>query len=350
MWRRLDFSRVIRNSARVAGLNPESKNLLKQTSRSFYLTLRALPGPVRSQIGLAYLLARTTDTIADTEIVPMEQRLRALQQLRERILGQHETPLDFTTLADRQGDRAERELLEKSDRSLAELRVLTPDDLQRLREVLRTIISGQELDLQRFASALPESIIGLPTEAELDDYTYRVAGCVGEFWTKMCRTHLFPHALLDEAQLLSDGIRFGKGLQLVNILRDLPADLRKGRCYVPMDELARNGLKPTDLLQGTNHARFVPLYRRYLDRAEAHLVAGWNYTNTIPYGQVRVRLACAWPILIGVETIRRLRSGNILDASQRIKVSRADIRRIVVQTLVRYPLGNVWRKLGPVPT
>ena len=61
----------------------------------------------------------------------------------------------------------------------------------------------------------------------MDDYTYRVAGCVGEFWTRLCRAHLFPRAVVDDAMLLRDGIRFGKGLQLVNILRDIPADLRR---------------------------------------------------------------------------------------------------------------------------
>ena len=50
-------------------------DLLQATLRSFYLTLRVLPAAVRPQIGLAYLLARTTDTIADTELVPLEQRL-----------------------------------------------------------------------------------------------------------------------------------------------------------------------------------------------------------------------------------------------------------------------------------
>ena len=44
-------------------------SLLKEVSRSFYLTMRVLPSAIRPQIGLAYLLARTTDTIADTEIV-----------------------------------------------------------------------------------------------------------------------------------------------------------------------------------------------------------------------------------------------------------------------------------------
>ena len=49
-------------------------DLLKATSRSFYLTLRVLPAAVRPQIGLAYLLARTTDTIADTELVALDSR------------------------------------------------------------------------------------------------------------------------------------------------------------------------------------------------------------------------------------------------------------------------------------
>jgi len=53
--------------------------LLKEVSRSFYLTLRVLPVSIRPQIGLAYLLARTTDTIADTQLLPVAQRLEALQ-------------------------------------------------------------------------------------------------------------------------------------------------------------------------------------------------------------------------------------------------------------------------------
>ena len=63
-------------------MNAALNELLKQTSRSFYLTLRVLPADVSPQIGLAYLLARATDTIADTELVPLAQRLAALQALR----------------------------------------------------------------------------------------------------------------------------------------------------------------------------------------------------------------------------------------------------------------------------
>ena len=74
-------------------------DLLKATARSFYLTLCVLPSPVRNQIGLTYLLARTTDTVADTEIVSLEQWLAALQQLRERILGRTVMSLYFGELA-----------------------------------------------------------------------------------------------------------------------------------------------------------------------------------------------------------------------------------------------------------
>ena len=328
---------------------PDLNDLLQQTSRSFYLTLRVLPRAVRPQIGLAYLLARTTDTIADTEIVPPAQRLQALQQLRDRILGQRRNVLDFTELAHRQGAPAERLLLERCDVSLALLHELSPADLQRVRRVLETIISGQRLDLQRFAAASVGNVLALQNDGELDDYTYRVAGCVGEFWTMICRAHLFPNASLDEAKLLAEGIRFGKGLQLVNILRDLPADLRKGRCYLPADHLATMDLQPADLLHAVNENKFRPLYDRYLDLAGAHLTAGWAYTNTVPRGQVRMRLGCAWPILIGLETIQQLRAATVLDPNYRIKISRADVRRIILQSVLRYPWPAAWRRLVSMP-
>jgi farnesyl-diphosphate farnesyltransferase len=233
---------VIRSAGQLPGA------LLKEVSRSFYLTLRVLPARIRPQIGLAYLLARTTDTIADTELVPLEQRLAALQELRGRILGTRRAPLDFGELARCQGTPAERTLLEQAETSLALLCALDPDDQRRVREVLRIIASGQELDLRRFAGASAEHILALDTDSDLDDYTYRVAGCVGEFWTRMCLAHVFPRAALDDARLLADGVRFGKGLQLVNVLRDLPADLRHGRCYLPGATLRSASLKPQDLL------------------------------------------------------------------------------------------------------
>jgi farnesyl-diphosphate farnesyltransferase len=320
-------------------------DLLRATSRSFYLTLRVLPGAIRPQIGLAYLLARTADTVADTELVPPDQRIDALKRLRERIQGTSTAPLNFGELARQQGSPAEGTLLEKVEDSLALLQTLSPKDQPLVRAVLNTITGGQELDLRRFAGAAADKIVALETAAQLDDYTYRVAGCVGEFWTKMCRTHLFPRRYLNDQQLLADGIRFGKGLQLVNILRDLPADLKKGRCYLPEDKLTPAGLFPAVLLSPINEAKFRPLFHSYLDQAESHLAAGWAYTNRLPFGQARVRLACAWPILIGVRTIGKLRTASTLDLQQRIKVTRQEVRGIIWRSTLFYPLPRVWQKL-----
>lgn len=323
--------------------------LLRDVSRSFYLTLRVLPQPVRPQIGLAYLLARATDTIADTELLPLADRLNALQMLRERIAGTRLIPVNFGAFAERQSSPGERMLLERVEEALGVFNRLTYSDQQRIREVLSTITSGQELDLQRFHGATPKGIAALRTEEELDDYTYRVAGCVGEFWTRITRAHLFPSSPLDDAKLLHDGVRFGKGLQLVNILRDLPRDLRQGRCYLPEEKLRAIGMRPADLLDAANEPEIRALYHAYLDKAAAHLAAGWEYTNALPHRFIRVRLACAWPVLIGAKTIEKLRAANPLDPQLTIKATRSDVRTIIALTILRYPWAESWRRLFPSP-
>src|ERR1051326_4563743 len=165
------------------------ENLLRDTSRSFYLTLRVLPRAVRPQISLAYLLARTSDTIADTQVLSIEQRLEALQLFRSRLLGEPTPPLEFASVA-QQDTTAERMLLERAEQIVDGLQGFSERDQQWIRDLLTTIVSGQELDLERFGDAAARgAIAALQTDAELDDYTYRVAGCVGEFWTRLCRAH-----------------------------------------------------------------------------------------------------------------------------------------------------------------
>lgn len=340
-------------------------SLLRDVSRSFYQTLRVLPQAIRPQIGLAYLLARTTDTIADTELVPCGERLAALDHLRSRILGKSAPALDLgrflppSSPADtraagsapppadgrRSAAEAERVLLTRIEEALAVLAGFEAGDRRLIRQVLTTITSGQELDLRRFADARADRILALQTEAELDDYAYRVAGCVGEFWTKICRAHLFPDVRLDDGALIANSVRFGKGLQLVNILRDLPRDLRQGRCYVPETRLSAHGLSPTALLDADAMPRFRALFDDHLDLAESCLTDGWAYTNALPRGQMRVRLACAWPILIGLRTLARLRCGNVLDAEHRLKISRSEVKRLMLRSVLGYPWPGAWNRL-----
>jgi farnesyl-diphosphate farnesyltransferase len=329
----------------IPAMTRSLEELLRATSRSFYLTLRVLPRAVRPQISLAYLLARTSDTIADAQILSLDQRLDGLRRFRSRLLEESATPLEFAVFAQEEMS-AERQLLERADEIVSGMKSFSEPDQQLIRTVLTVIISGQELDLQRFGAPSGKGIVSaLRTDAELDDYTYRVAGCVGEFWTKLCRAHLFPKAAIDDAQLLADGIRFGKGLQLVNILRDVPEDLRAGRCYLPAERLQPLGLQPETLLDASHEAAFLRLYREYLDRAQEHLDAAWCYTNTLPFWQLRVRLACAWPVLIGAATIAKLRVADVSQLRARLKVSRGEVRCIMTRSLLAVLLPFWWRRL-----
>ena len=323
---------------------PLLTHLLREVSRSFHLTLRVLPTAVRSPIGLAYLLARTTDTIADTGMLSPEDRLNALNDLRTRILGLSQIPVDFGRFLPGQGSPAERSLLQRTEETLHLLEASPAAERALIREVLAIILSGQELDLRRFGHAKDAEPRSLKSELELDDYTYRVAGCVGDFWTRVCLTHFPAPPELDRLALVALGVRFGKGLQLVNILRDLPADLRLGRCYLPSDDLLSVGLQPRDLLNTASEPVLRPLYNRWLTTAHSHLEAGWTYTNTLPRNWIRIRLACAWPILIGARTLARLRTAPILDPTQRVKVPRREVRSILLGTLLRLPSRSAWER------
>ena len=98
----------------------------------------------------------------------------------------------------------------------------------------------------------------------MDDYAYRVAGSVGEFWTEICLEHAFEASAEMKEELMSSGVRFGKALQLINILRDIPEDLEIGRCYIPTDDLEKIGLSPDNLLHSGSIDIFRPLLDQYL--------------------------------------------------------------------------------------
>ena len=144
--------------------------------------------------------------------------------------------------------------------------------------------------------------------------------------------------------LIKNGTWFGQGLQLVNILRDLPVDLRNGRCYFPADRLEEVGLTPEDLLNPDNEERFRAIYDVYLDFAEARLAAGWEYTNALPRKYKNLRLACAWPILIGKRTLDLLRTSAVLDPDHRIKVTKSEVYSIIFMSTIRHSFPKSWNR------
>ncbi len=326
--------------------DPLLTDLLKAVSRSFYITLRALPKGMRRPISLGYLLARTSDTIADTEVLPPAQRLASLRHFGDRIAGRSQEACDFSAYLTHQARPKERELLDRVHDSLALLGTVDEQDQSLIREVLATIISGQTLDLERFQAASESQVVCLQTADELDDYTYRVAGCVGDFWTRVCFKYLSPDRPTPSDDLLRDGIRFGKGLQLVNILRDLSEDLAQGRCYLPEAELRQRAIDPQHLSAPEHRTALTNLFEQIQDQARDHLQAGWQFTNRLPWSWMRMRLACAWPILIGFRTLDLLPSHDPANPTLRAKVSRKEVKRIIASSALLYPFPKSWSRLG----
>ena len=317
--------------------------ILRDVSRAFYLTLRVLPKEVRQSIGLLYLLARTTDTIADTNLIPAEKRILKLRQFRDRVRSEGASMPDFSHLVREQKDDGEKSLLLHCPEIIALLEKTPAFDRGQIQLTLETITRGQEQDLVRFGDG--RKLKALQTAEELDNYTYHVAGCVGEFWTHLTRRYCFPKAELNDPQFLTLAIRFGKALQLVNILRDLPGDLEQGRCYLPEADLGMVGLKPQDLHNPKNWSKLQTIYEPWRQKAEEHLAAAWQYTLMIPHEHYRLRLACAWPILMGKRTLHLLDSANPLEQASKRKISRSDVRGIIWSTVWRVPFKGQWLKL-----
>ena len=239
------------------------RDLLKQVSRLFYTTLVVVPADVRDQVSLAYLFARAADTIADTELIDRPRRLDFLGQLKGQFISDQISWGQISeiqqAMAPLQKDSSERVLLERLEDCFRLFQDFSPDDRRRIQRLMTTLTQGMEMDLVVFPGQSAEDLVALKTLDDLDRYTYYVAGCVGEFWTDLMCAHRQALASWKVREMSEVSVRFGKGLQITNIVKDIAHDLQKGRCYVPMPMLAEAGLKPRDLLNQENLSHFRPV-------------------------------------------------------------------------------------------
>src|SRR5246127_1867994 len=299
-------------------IDSELWRLLKGVSRSFYLSVRFLPSRVRPAIALGYLLARASDTIADANSLAAADRLEILNQLRAQLFTvEPNLQRGLKECAQRQPDGAEQQLLERVEEILAFARQLPQSDQNLLLEVLGRIMRGQILDIERFE--LATSLRALRSPEELDEYIYLVAGSVGEFWTKLCLQAWSPYSRVDDKSIVTLGTEFGKGLQLVNILRDYPQDVQAGRSYLPITGVLSEDIKVAE-----------PLYQEWRDIARRYLESGAQYVQAIR--PIRVRFACALPVLIGIETLGKMKT--VPPSGRKIKVTRGRVYWLMLLSLL----------------
>ena len=339
------------------GLNRQQRLLLSRVSRSFDLSIRLLPDALQAPVAIGYLLARATDTVADTSALPLAQRQALLNLMKEAINNPSAgsaQPLNqqihglTQAFAAQQNQPHERALMQALPECLALLHTLCEVDQASVRTVLGHITRGQQQDMTLFGRG-PQQLVALPTEADLELYTWMVAGCVGEFWTELCGRHLPGYSHLSQDEMLYIGREYGMGLQRLNIIRDMGADLADGRCYWPRETLAQGGLTPEWLAQASttkvdpknlqNLENLAPLYTQWLDKTQAQLACGMRYALALkPW---RLRLASALPALIGARTVSLLRQTGPAALTQRVKMPRQEVRAL----LWRIALGWGSRKV-----
>ena len=278
-----------------ARLDPS--HLLRAHARTFALTLRILPRALRGPLGIAYLLARASDTIADAPGISRERRLALLGQL-DAALAAERLQVWNPVLAPGEISLEEERLITALPRLLESF-----GDAQEKGEILRlwrTILQGQLFDLQRFGPGAAPL-----TGEELEFYCGLVAGSVGAAWTRLIARHSPRTLLRSTEEMIPLGIAYGKGLQLVNILRDRAEDLALGRAYVREEDLPE-----------------------LFTRAEEWLRSGERYLAGLRPG--RILMASSLPLDLACPTLDLIKKHPEL---LRTKLLRGRVRRILLRSV-----------------
>jgi len=311
-----------------------SKNLLRPVSRSFYLSMKMLPRDMREPVSLGYLLARASDTIADTASVPQELRMELLETFRKRVAakGENSEKLIGQLIKDfipHQEDEGEKQLLEQLSGCFVWLNRMERADQFLVIKVLGHITKGQLWDTERFGTADQENPGFIETGEELEQYTYWVAGSVGVFWTEVGYSNYGRNFSLEaNGEMKELGRNYGKGLQLVNILRDVGEDLRNGRCYLPKEELIENGW---DGVGEPSEESLLKVSKKWRDQCREWIQSGQQYAGHLR--SRRIRFATVLPLLIAERTVDLIEEAGTEVFQKKVKVTRGEIRKMIARAM-----------------
>lgn len=305
---------------------------LPRVSRTFALNIELLSGSLREAVRVAYLLCRAADTIEDRwggSAAEIEARFDAFL---DALAGDGRAAAALAAAAAPDGGSDDFDLLARLPLLLAAFGALEPGDRDAVAEGVRTMSEGMKRYAARAAVRGP-AVCYVDDEAELRDYCWVVAGCVGAMLTKLHERRAGDEPAERRERRAALAPVVGEALQLTNILLDWPTDVRRGRCYLPATWLARLGLTPADLAgNGAPAARELALRLEALAHAALDRVA--DYLETIDSRHLRYRIFCLWPALWARASIRIAHRDPRFPLEGRPRLSRAELWSVAARSLL----------------
>ena len=246
------------------------QGIVRKHARTFYLASGFLPRHKRRAAFALYAFCRIADDIVDRVECARAEGGAADPEI-VALLAAHEQRLQ-AALAGAPTDPVFREL----DRVMREFGVPTT--------VLHELLDGVACDL---------APVRYESWADLSGYCEGVASSVGE----MC-TYVFGVQGDEDVRTvaLQHARTLGLAMQLTNILRDVGEDARRGRCYLPVQDLTAAGLTSTEVLSGTlvaSDARWQQLMAQQIARARNLYMAAMPGIALLAPDAQRCALACS---------------------------------------------------------
>lgn len=329
--------------------------MLPRVSRTFALSIQALPSSLRDAVGVAYLLCRVVDTIEDDPKIRGRRDAlfdafdKALADARDASAALASSAAAFEAqakLIELGPTVAETELVARSGSVFRVYAGLSEAQRVAIHPHVAEMSSGMREYAQRADTA--ENGLRLRDLADLERYCYFVAGTVGGLLTSLFvgtyedgkpwgELPLGQTAEERTAILRERAVSFGLGLQLVNIVKDVANDFERSDCFLPEKLAEAHGFPLEDLLDPAIRPRGLALVRSICERARRHLDRAAEYTVAWPadHGEGRaIRLFCTVPLALAYATLREVEDGrDTLIPGRCPAVSRALVQAVFGEAL-----------------
>ena len=306
--------------------------MLPRVSRTFAPTIRMLPRYLFMPVTVAYLLCRIADTVEDEPSLSKEEKQYNLA-LYAQMFSDPDLLAEFSHRVAFIPDHNQDVVLIKNlDRVMAVFKSFSME-VQRL---IGIWVVEMVMGMKKFAQEKGKGKFHfLKSMKDLDEYTYYVAGTVGHLLTA-----LFAHfsrtitpAVVQRLEKFSSS--FGKGLQMVNIIRDINADLKRGQSYIPDEILRKYNLTRKSIYDAENCIQAEQMFNELIEMAIGHLDNALAYVLNIPKEEARIRLFCLLPMFWAMQTLKIIQQNTLtLLRIDSIKISRRTIRIEFLKALI----------------